>query len=101
MRREAGEWSQCAENYGALTLHHLSCGKLRPTVAYVRKLLFVTEGASSPEERLNACLLAATVYVAVHQVTPARNHAVEAAGIAAHIGDAKGLVEAEQRFAQI
>jgi hypothetical protein len=101
LRREAGAWSLCAENYGALTRHYLSRGKLRPAVAYMRKMLFVTEGASASPDRLEACILAASVYVAVRQVAPARNAASEAAAIAVRLSDADGLAAVDRLLPRI
>lgn len=101
LRREAGAWSLCAENYGALTRHHLSRGKLKPAVAYMRKMLFVTEVASASSERLEACLLAASVYVAVRQVASARNAAAEAAAIAVRLSDADGLAAVDRLLPRI
>ncbi|KQP51149.1 hypothetical protein ASF41_13260 [Methylobacterium sp. Leaf111] len=101
MRREAGAWSLCIENYHALTKYYLAQGEAKLVVAYIRKLMFVSKHWATPQERMEACLLAASVYVTTHQVVPATDAVTEAAAIAAQSNDRNAFEEVASLFEKI
>ncbi|MGW9820261.1 hypothetical protein ACUXK4_002832 [Methylorubrum extorquens] len=101
LRREAGAWASCAENYRALVYHHLRCRDLMRATTYARKLLFVTERSSDQRERLAACLLAAAAFVEARQVASAANAAAKAAKVLASFPDPKSRARLATLFERI
>ncbi|MGN8094772.1 hypothetical protein [Methylobacterium sp. 22177] len=101
LRREAGAWDLCVENYDALTRHYLTRQDLRAAGAYLRKLMFVSERSPRSPERMEACLLAASVHLAFRQPAPANAAASEAAHVAARSSDPAGLERAADLFRRI
>ncbi|WP_162559843.1 hypothetical protein [Methylobacterium radiodurans] len=101
LRREAGAWASCAENYRALVHHHLRCQDLTRAATYARKLLFVTERSSDQKERLEACLLAAAVFVEARLVASAAGAAAKAAKVVASFPDPKSRARLAALFERI
>lgn len=87
LRREAGEWALCVENFEALTRHYLARRDFKPALAYMRRLVFVADKSAPPEDRIDAHLLAAEVYREVRDHASAMASATRAAGLAASSRD--------------
>ncbi|WP_238311391.1 hypothetical protein [Methylobacterium organophilum] len=101
LRREAGDWAACAENYRALVEHHLGCRDTARAAAYAEKLVFVTERSSDPAYRMDVLLLAGTAYAEAGLVARAAGVAAKAAAVMATSRVAHGQERLSTLFGRI
>ena len=94
LRREAGRWAECVENYEALVRHHQELGDFKTATAYLDKLVFVAAHAPSPVVEVDAQILAAEVRLAFGDRVGARKAASAAARRAADAADFEALARA-------
>lgn len=87
LRREAGRWALCVENYDALTRHYLARRDLKPALAYMRRMAFVAEHVVALPVRIESHLLASEVYLAAGRLPSAVEAAGKAASLALAVGD--------------
>ncbi|MBE7198234.1 MAG: hypothetical protein INR70_10580 [Parafilimonas terrae] len=101
LRREAGEWSLCAENYGAVTRHFLATKDHKPALAYLRRYLFVADWSAQPSLQIEAYLLAAEVYAELRHESAASKFLKQAAAAAVKHADFDALTRVSGRAAVV
>lgn len=72
LRREAGAWTECRENFEALARHYVDVGDRRTANAYVDKLLFVAEFSGVDAIRIEAYAFAASLFIELGSVDRAK-----------------------------
>lgn len=63
MRREAGAWADCRENFVALARYHAGIEREDAAEAYVNKAMFVSRVAGDDAVELDACLFAVSTFL--------------------------------------
>ncbi|MCB4805872.1 hypothetical protein QO001_006101 [Methylobacterium brachiatum] len=94
LRRDAGEWTLCIENYEALTHHYLALGDQETTQAYLHRLTFVADASGSPALQIEACLLASKVHLTAGDDRAALAWTRRAADLAVKSSDKAALARA-------
>lgn len=82
LRREAGAWTECRENFSALARHYVDVGERRTANAYVEKLLFVAEFSGVDAIRVEAYEFAASLLIELKMVDRAKVLADKASELA-------------------
>ncbi|MEE7494729.1 hypothetical protein MOTC310_31695 [Methylobacterium oryzae] len=72
LRREAGDWGSCAENFVALARYHVRIGRTAAVEEYVRKALFVSEFLPRDKDRAKVHLSAALATRRIGKLAEAR-----------------------------
>lgn len=65
LRRQAGAWAECSENYEALALYHQRIGNSTAVEAYVRRVIFVSNYNDCNINRAKAFIFALKMYCEV------------------------------------
>ncbi|SFM09820.1 hypothetical protein [Methylorubrum salsuginis] len=78
LRREAGDWGSCAENFVALARYYVRIGRTAAVEEYVRKALFVSEFLPRDEDRARVHLSAALATQRIGKLAEATNIAFRA-----------------------
>lgn len=73
LRREAGDWGSCAENFVALARYYVRIGRTAAVEEYVRKALFVSEFLPRDEDRARVHLSAALATQRIGKLDEATN----------------------------